>query len=905
KVFHKHKNDFVTRVHLHHSTHKSLQLILNYLYTNNIILTIYSIDDILTCAKELDIRKLADLCIAYLSRINKRTIFRILDIACKHNLSEVYRLAHKYLIQSIDECIQTKEFIDIAYWMLNQILSDVTIEKRQESLVIDRTLQWLSCNHVSNKDLIFELLNKIRWENLSYISLKEILAINYEILHNPIVKQWLIKKLKPIRSIEYYDPKTNVWKLAKRLRSGRLDCAVVSFDNKNFLVGGYDDTKSTLSYPIAYDSERKIIYMMIASDKQYHEDYSTSCKCLPTLIPNDQLRELNLSNLQLANIDSFPFEKFPNLHSLDLSYNQLTSINPDWSKLSQNCIKYLNLSRNKLESLLFLKDFKYLNTLNITDNLLRNNERFLSLYICPTLEHLIDVDREQIHSDRLKFDQLLLLLIQANMDSLWSLSRHDRNKKNSKKSLDDFRRSIIKLIEKENIFFEFHLSSLGNYFIEKKMNEFDARVKSTFKTYLSDDFNRSMNIEEKLKSSFEPIKCFRCHHKSNDDLTTISVSMCAFEPNNTSNHILATCGGNKVCFIDCKTCEITHLFEVNTLQSTATSTNRMIKDKNRKSNAEHFSCLCWIEIENINETLNVLAVGSTSGHIYLLSPQWKIMFGHIELSVSSISCLTWHSSNPCMLAIGYDHIVRFINIRSYIDRLQSFIRKQKKPAAQFDYVDSSVFINKIPTTHMYNLYSGQGPLVNITDLLFYPLSKDNIVLLVGTTSGLFIIKYKEKQQQSPIQLAFPKSIWAASEHVESFRIINNSTHLIAMNILGLDQICCFNLEQSLKDQQLHIIILISNPSRHMPTKITLLPVNKRKNSSATESFECIVGHNDGSFFNHEIQTYKTKESILKTKQYKIKCEQNEISNILSTSLNEHYLCLTTNNNLICLYKRRQ
>ncbi|CAF4249308.1 unnamed protein product [Rotaria socialis] len=333
KIFHKHKNDFVTRVHLHHSTHKSLQLILNYLYTNDIVLTIYSIDDILTCAKELDIRKLADLCITYLSRINKRTIFQILDIACKHNLSEVYRLAHKYLIQSIDECIQTKEFIDIAYWMLNQILSDVTIEKRQESLVFDRTLQWLSCNRVSNEDLIFELLNKIRWENLSYISLKEILAINYEILHNPIVEQWLIKKLndkvnnqvesrrekdrssqpkaivcqffadqtitkssrgslshpfeneqlistnwvsfmnrsllttfkqnksqsippileqrvyfgygKPIRAIEYYDPKPNVWKLAKHLRSGRLGCAVVSFDNKLFPVGGYDDIKST------------------------------------------------------------------------------------------------------------------------------------------------------------------------------------------------------------------------------------------------------------------------------------------------------------------------------------------------------------------------------------------------------------------------------------------------------------------------------------------------------------------------------------------------------------------------------------------------------------------------------------------------------------------------------------
>jgi hypothetical protein len=80
--------------------------------------------------------------------------------------------------------------------MLNQILSDVTIEKRQEFRVLDRTLQWLSCNRISNTDVIFELLDKIRWKNLSYLALKEILATNYEIFYISNVKQWLMEKLK-------------------------------------------------------------------------------------------------------------------------------------------------------------------------------------------------------------------------------------------------------------------------------------------------------------------------------------------------------------------------------------------------------------------------------------------------------------------------------------------------------------------------------------------------------------------------------------------------------------------------------------------------------------------------------------------------------------------------------------
>jgi len=44
--------------------------------------------------------------------------------------------------------------------------------------------------------------------------------------------------------------------------------------------------------------------------------------------------------------------------------------------------------------------------------------------------------------------------------------------------------------------------------------------------------------------------------------------MCAFEPN-TSKNILATCAGQKVCFIDCDTCEVTHIYEVSSLRSTA------------------------------------------------------------------------------------------------------------------------------------------------------------------------------------------------------------------------------------------------------------------------------------------------------------------------------------------------
>lgn len=365
-------------------------------------------------------------------------------------------------------------------------------------------------------------------------------------------------------------------------------------------------------------SQNEFISLMISSKRLPSSSYH-------------QITDLNLSNLQLIQIDSFPFEYLPKLLSLDLSYNQLTSINSDWSKSHENFIEKLNLSHNKLETLIFLKDFKHLKSLNLTDNHLRNTERFLSLSLCPTIEHLIDSNQDQIEDDQLKLDQWLQV-IETKITRLWSLSYYEKYKqeiKNNqiiKRLLDDFHQAMINIFEKQNQFSQIHLSPLANYLINKKIDELCSSIpsKQSLKTHLTEDFNDLMET----KIHFEPMKFLRCHQTSDQDLTTVAVRMSAFEPN-TSKNILATCGGQKVCFTDCDTCEVTHIYEVSSLRSTATPIGRKMKEKN-----EHFSCLCWIEILEGDENFKILAVGATNGHIYLLSHQHKIMFGHIELPVS-------------------------------------------------------------------------------------------------------------------------------------------------------------------------------------------------------------------------------------------------------------------------------
>ena len=254
------------------------------------------------------------------------------------------------------------------------------------------------------------------------------------------------------------------------------------------------------------------------------------------------------------------------------------------------------------------------------------------------------------------------------------------------------------------------------------------------------------------------------------------------------------------------------------------------------------------------------------------------------------------------LVIGSYHSVRFLNIKSYINRFLSFVRKRTKPIAQFDYDDSTMFVSKISSTRVYQFDDGDNSTIHITDLLFYPISKDNIPLLVGTTSGLFVI-----QENSPMKLKFPKSVWTNGEYIESIRLIDHKSRLIAINILGLDQVYFFDLEQTLPNQQLHISLTLSNPYRQIATKMAAYLIN---NDHTNASFECVIGSDYGSFFYHQIRMNPNSKKLRKTtfenKRYEIPWPQTNTSTspiFLSASLNQHYLCLTTNNNLICIYKR--
>lgn len=261
------------------------------------------------------------------------------------------------------------------------------------------------------------------------------------------------------------------------------------------------------------------------------------------------------------------------------------------------------------------------------------------------------------------------------------------------------------------------------------------------------------------------------------------------------------------------------------------------------------------------------------------------------------------------LIIGSYNTVRCVNIRSYITRLQTFIRKQNKSPMPYDYVDTTLFLSHVSTTNLYHLDAGgNGSLILVTDLLFIPASKKNSsLILVGTTSGLFLIRYREKREDNVIQLVLPKSVWTASTYIESISFVELPTPLVAMTVFGLNQICCFNVDQALEDQQIQLIYSFPNPIRQFPTKMTIFPTSDYRNPA----FECVIGSHYGSVYHHQLRMKKLLGQ-LKPNEFDHSCSEISYAAneslpppcVLSSSLNQHYLAFTTTNNLICLYQRQ-
>ncbi len=77
-----------------------------------------------------------------------------------------------------------KNFLQLPYTTISNILADETIQNRDETIVLSRILNWITSNHVENHQIIKHLFQRIRWNKLDYQQQREWLTASHELTEN-------------------------------------------------------------------------------------------------------------------------------------------------------------------------------------------------------------------------------------------------------------------------------------------------------------------------------------------------------------------------------------------------------------------------------------------------------------------------------------------------------------------------------------------------------------------------------------------------------------------------------------------------------------------------------------------------------------------------------------------------
>ncbi|CAK8675811.1 unnamed protein product [Clavelina lepadiformis] len=373
-----------------------------------------------------------------------------------------------------------------------------------------------------------------------------------------------------------------------------------------------------------------------------------------------EIEDLQLCSLGLQNshLESGVFNKLVSLEELNLSCNKLTKIPGD---VVLKELKYLDISNNKVEDVEWLSKFSNLKDVDIYGNeSVTIDDRYKIMFLLENLEKLDGKGVEEKEKIGNKFTLELL----QRMENRWTrtfaqmLEKADTESKVNdviKKfttvsketvrfganSFKGFRLWRIETIAKQLVAFKITYPNC-NY-----MKMLDGEITSSVSTSPTtlqkhkhvkgkeDQFKRKKLSVSGAETplDYKPAIFLQCHSKEEgcDDFST-QVWCCAFEPDmndpqKTTNRV-ATCGGDKVCVIDCNVGKVQSRFE--------------------QANEEFYTA-AWTTISLGNHLSNILVAAGSLGFVHLIHVSQGINYGRIKAHSSPVQHVVFANTAPTHL----------------------------------------------------------------------------------------------------------------------------------------------------------------------------------------------------------------------------------------------------------------
>ncbi|GAB5579440.1 kelch-like protein 31 [Prionailurus iriomotensis] len=247
-----------------------LRLVLEYLYTANVTLSLDTVEEVLSVSKILHIPQVTKLCVQFLNdQISVQNYKQVCKIAALHGLEETKKLANKYLVEDV---------LLLNFEEMRALLDSLPPPVESELALFQMSVLWLEHDRETRMQYAPDLMKRLRFALIPAPELVERVqsvdfmrtdpvcqkllldAMNYHLMpFRQHCRQSLASRIRsnkkmlllvgglppgpdrlPSNLVQYYDDDKKTWKILTIMPYNSAHHCVVEVENFLFVLGGED-----------------------------------------------------------------------------------------------------------------------------------------------------------------------------------------------------------------------------------------------------------------------------------------------------------------------------------------------------------------------------------------------------------------------------------------------------------------------------------------------------------------------------------------------------------------------------------------------------------------------------------------------------------------------------------------
>ncbi|XP_011829833.1 PREDICTED: kelch-like protein 14 [Mandrillus leucophaeus] len=213
-----------------------LRLVLEYLYTANVTLSLDTVEEVLSVSKILHIPQVTKLCVQFLNdQISVQNYKQVCKIAALHGLEETKKLANKYLVEDV---------LLLNFEEMRALLDSLPPPVESELALFQMSVLWLEHD---------------RETRMQYVLNQQTMLLHKGILRQAFLNQNELNIIRsnkkmlllvgglppgpdrlPSNLVQYYDDEKKTWKILTIMPYNSAHHCVVEVENFLFVLGGED-----------------------------------------------------------------------------------------------------------------------------------------------------------------------------------------------------------------------------------------------------------------------------------------------------------------------------------------------------------------------------------------------------------------------------------------------------------------------------------------------------------------------------------------------------------------------------------------------------------------------------------------------------------------------------------------